>query len=65
MSVVITEVNPSGSSASYAADWFELTNTGPGAVNVSGWKMDDNSNGSPASAEVALNGITSIAPASR
>src|SRR5262245_7896755 len=60
--IVISEVDPSGSSRSYAADWFEVTNTGPSAVNITGWKMDDNSNGSPASAQVALNGITSIAP---
>ncbi len=61
--VVITEVDPSGSGATsgYAADWFEVTNTGPGAVNVTGWKMDDNSNGSPTSAQVPLSGVTSIA----
>ena len=59
--MVITEVDPSGSGTGtgYAADWFELTNTGSTAVNISGWKMDDNSN-SFASA-VALRGVTSIA----
>ena len=41
-----------------AADWFELTNKGTSAVNITGWKFDDNSN-SFASA-VALSGITSI-----
>ncbi|HZP28041.1 MAG TPA: lamin tail domain-containing protein [Acidimicrobiia bacterium] len=60
-SVAVTEVAPWGSgNAPYAADWFELTNTGAGAVNISGWKMDDDS-ASFASA-VALTGITSIAP---
>jgi hypothetical protein len=56
----ITEVAPWGSSASttYATDWFELTNFGGTAVNLTGWTMDDNSNGS---AKVALTGITSIA----
>ena len=39
-------------------DWFEVTNTGPAAVDVTGWKMDDNSD--LASSAVALNGITSI-----
>ena len=42
--LAISEVDPSGSSRSYAADWFEVTNTGPSDVNISGWKMDDNSN---------------------
>jgi hypothetical protein len=59
----ITEVAPWGSSTSapvipYATDWFELTNTGSSAVNISGWQMDDNSNGT---AKVNLTGITSIA----
>ncbi len=59
----ITEVAPWGSSTSspnipYATDWFELTNFGSAAVNLTGWTMDDSSNGS---AKVALTGITSIA----
>jgi len=59
--LVISEVAPwSSGSSSLGADWFEVTNTGATAVNVSGWKMDDNSN-SFASA-VAMSGITSIAP---
>lgn len=58
--VRITEVAPwSSSNSPVAADWFELTNTGASALNITGWKMDDNSN-SFASA-VALNGLTSIA----
>lgn len=62
--VRITEVAPWGSSTSapvipYATDWFELTNFGSTAVNISGWKMDDNSNSFGTS--VALTGITSIA----
>jgi len=57
--MLITEVDPSGSSAAYAADWFELTNTGNTAVDITGWKMDDNSNSS--SSAVALRGVTSIA----
>jgi hypothetical protein len=58
--VVITEVSPSSSdNAPYAADWFELTNTGNSAVNITGWKMDDNSNSFNNS--VALTGVSSIA----
>jgi hypothetical protein len=57
----ITEVLPTGSGDSpYAADWFELTNTGGSSVNISGYTMDDNSNSFAVS--VLLNGITSIAP---
>jgi hypothetical protein len=56
----ITEVAPWSSGGSpIAADWFELTNLGPSAVNIAGWKMDDNSN--TAATAVALNGIASIA----
>jgi hypothetical protein len=56
----VTEVAAWGSGASYAADWFELTNTGSSAVDITGWKIDDNSE-SPVGA-VALRGVTSIAP---
>jgi P pilus assembly chaperone PapD len=62
-SIIISEVNPTGSSTTtYAADWFELTNTGAYAVDISGWKMDDNSNAFASA--VALRGVTSIALAS-
>ncbi len=60
-SIVISEVAPwSSSNSPLAADWFEVTNTGSSAVDLTGWKMDDNSH-SIANA-VALNGVTSIAP---
>ncbi|MEO5716923.1 MAG: SdiA-regulated domain-containing protein [Luteolibacter sp.] len=58
----VTEVAPwsSGDSA-VGADWFELTNTGSTAVNISGWTMTD-SNVLGFSSAGALNGsITSIA----
>jgi uncharacterized protein YjiK/phosphodiesterase/alkaline phosphatase D-like protein len=58
LAAIISEVNPTGSSASYAADWFEVTNTGPGDLNVSGWKMDDNSNSFGSA--VAIRGLTNI-----
>lgn len=58
--IIISEVDAAGSAtSSYAADWFELTNTGSSAVNISGWKMDDNSNAFANA--VALTGVTSIA----
>jgi uncharacterized protein YjiK len=57
----ITEADPSGSgNAGYKADWFEVTNTGTTAVDITGWKMDDNSHASATA--VALRGLTSIAP---
>ncbi len=57
----ISEVAPwSSGNSPVAADWFELTNSSAQPIDITGWKMDDNS-GSPAAA-VALNGITSIAP---
>jgi len=60
--IVITEVAPWASgdgNSPYLADWFELTNTGSSAVDITGWKVDDNSN-LFANAR-ALRGVTSIA----
>lgn len=60
----ITEVSAFSSGANppngYTSDWFELTNFGGVAVNISGWKMDDDSVSFAAGA--ALTGVTSIAP---
>jgi uncharacterized protein YjiK/2',3'-cyclic-nucleotide 2'-phosphodiesterase (5'-nucleotidase family) len=59
--IAITEVSPwSSGNSRYTADWFEVTNTGTTRVDITGWKMDDDSNS--AVSGVALNGITSIAP---
>ncbi len=59
--VVISEVHPAGSgNGTYAADWFEVTNTGTSAADITGWKMDDNSNSFGSA--VPLSGVTSIAP---
>jgi uncharacterized protein YjiK len=59
--VTISEVAPWGSGNSpAAADWFEVTNNGATALDISGWKVDDSSNSFAAS--LALTGITSIAP---
>lgn len=59
--ILITEVAPWGNTngTGYLSDWFELTNTGSSALNITGWKMDDNSNSFASS--VALTGIGSIA----
>jgi hypothetical protein len=58
--IFITEVDPTGSSnAIYGADWFELTNTGASAVDITGWKIDDNSQ--LFANAVAIRGVTSIA----
>lgn len=58
--VSITEIAPwSSGDSPVGADWFELTNTGSSAVDITGWKVDDNSNSFAAA--LALNGVTSIA----
>ena len=59
--IKITEVTPWGSgngNTSYLTDWFELTNFGSSAVDITGWQMDDDSNGTE---KKNLTGITSIA----
>lgn len=57
----ITEVAPwSSGNSPVAADWFEVTNTGARAVDMTGWKFDDVSE-SPSGAS-PLAGISSIAP---
>ena len=45
------------------SDWFELTNYGSTAIDITGWKVDDNSFNFATS--VLLNGVTSIAPNER
>jgi hypothetical protein len=58
--IVISEVDSAASgNSTYAFDWFELTNTGASAVNITGWKMDDDSNSFAAG--VVLTGVSSIA----
>ena len=59
-SLFVTEIAPWGSISPYGADWFELTNAGASAVDLTGWKMDDDSYSFVAGA--ALRGVTSIAP---
>ncbi len=54
----ITEVM-SSSGTGGTADWFELSNVGDAAADITGYKMDDNS--FAIGSAVALNGVTSIA----
>lgn len=57
--VRITEVMSSSAVAPTATpDWFEVTNLGNVAVDITGWKVDDNS--FALATALALNGITSI-----
>jgi hypothetical protein len=60
--VVITEVDPFGSNGSdgYSADWFELTNTGTSAVNLTGWSMLDNHAASNSTTPYAAGATISI-----
>ena len=61
--VTISEVAPWGSgNTTYAADWFEVTNTGTTDIDITGWKIDDNSNAFVSAA--ALRGL-SILPAGK
>ena len=58
--LIISEVYPAGSgNLTYTSDWFELTNTGATAIDITGWKIDDNSNNSALAATLA--NVTSIA----
>lgn len=57
--IIISEVAPwSSGNSPVLADWFELTNTGASAVNITGWSMDDSS---AISGSAPLTGVTSIA----
>lgn len=56
----ITEVmSSSNGGGTPTPDWFEMTNYGSSAVDLTGWRMDDGSVNFGVS--VALNGISSIA----
>jgi hypothetical protein len=61
--IVITEVDPYGSSSSttYGADWFELTNTGTSAVSIAGYTMTDNHAASNTTTPYAAGATLSIA----
>ncbi len=59
--LLITEVAPwSSGNSPVAADWFEVTNISPDAIDLAGYKVDDSSKAFGSA--VDLTGITSIAP---
>jgi hypothetical protein len=58
--IKVTEAAPRASSTALGKDWIELTNTGSAAVDLAGWRVDDDSN-SFASA-LPISGVTSLAP---
>ncbi|MEJ5975353.1 SdiA-regulated domain-containing protein [Novosphingobium sp. PS1R-30] len=59
--IAITEVAPwSNDNSPFKADWFELTNTSTVVVDITGWKVDDNSK--DFTKALALNGVTTIQP---
>jgi len=59
--LIISEIAPwSSGNSSLGADWFEVTNKGTTAIDITGWKIDDDS-ASFANAS-NLEGVTSIAP---
>ena len=61
VSVAVTEVAPWGSGDGvYAADWWELTNTGTSTVDLAGWKVDDSS--ALFGSAIALSGVSSLSP---
>jgi uncharacterized protein YjiK len=59
--VIVSEAAPWGSSnGTYNADWWELTNVSSATIDLSGWKIDDESNAFGSA--VALNGVSSLTP---
>ncbi len=58
--LIISEVAAWSSGGPVGADWFEVSNLGASAVNITGWKVDDSS--AAFGSALLLNGITSIAP---
>jgi hypothetical protein len=59
--VVITEVSSKGNDLSYAADWFEVTNTGASPVDLTGWKVDDSSGSNGTGNARTITGINALA----
>ena len=58
--VIVTEIM-SSSGTGGTSDWFEIVNTGPGAIDLTagtGWKIDDNS--FAAASAVTLSGVASL-----
>jgi hypothetical protein len=60
--IIITEVHSMGSQGLFGRDWFEISNTGAAAVNLTGWKIDDSSGSGGTALAAALQGVPSIQP---
>lgn len=59
--VAITEVHSTGSgNTTYAADWFEVKNIGGLTLDLTGWKVDDDS--ASFASGLSLRGVTSLLP---
>lgn len=63
--LTITEVAPAASGVTVAnggiaVDWFEVTYTGSSAINLTGWKMDDNSFAAGSAVPLTLMGTNTI-----
>jgi uncharacterized protein YjiK len=58
--VKVTEVDPGGNGASYATDWFELTNESTEAISLSGWRASDSANTIAPTESGELTGVTSL-----
>lgn len=60
----VTEaMSNSGANGTGTGDWFELTNVGGTTINITGWKMDDNSFSYSASVPIVrFGGWTTIEP---
>jgi uncharacterized protein YjiK len=63
-SIAITEIDSAGSgTTTYAADWFELTNTGTTPEEISGWTMDDSSDSPADAVPMKVSGSSDMLPA--
>jgi uncharacterized protein YjiK len=63
-SIAITEIDSAGSgTTTYAADWFELTNTGTTPEEISGWTMDDSSDSPADAVPIKVSGSSDMLPA--
>jgi uncharacterized protein YjiK len=59
--LIVTEVAPwSSGNSPVAGDWFEVTNISENPVNITGWKVDDDTNSFGVARD--LLGVTTIAP---
>ena len=58
--ILITEVHSMGSQGLFGRDWFEISNTGAAAVDLTGWKIDDSSGALGTALAATLQGVPTI-----